>query len=424
MRLGTIVGALVALVVIVLVVLPTPAVQQDNVGTASAGFVLGPVQVFDGHTKLDVSYIEVRDGRIAKLHQQAPNTNLPLIDGQQQWLMPGLIDAHVHAWGNALEAQLARGVTTVVDMFGDPSYLQVYQQFRTRAQPQRHADIWGAGYLVTAPGGHGTQYGLSVPVMHSVDDADAMIQQRLAQGADFIKVVYTHANAVYDHHPSISLAQLQALVAAAKRHEVMIVAHIADHQSALDAVKAGVDGLVHSFFDQLASDELLQELRANEVFIIPTLVVYEGILRQQVNAQYLLENTAFELNANVRQQLQSRFPVDLPERYYGIAQQTIQRMHAAGVPILVGSDAPNPNTAHGWSMAMEMLLLAEAGVPTEAVLAGATVLPAKHFALGQRGRIAEGYRADFLLLKNDPRSDLTTLIQPQAIYKNGVRYQP
>lgn len=424
MRLGMIVSALVVLAVTVLLLLPTPVAQQEHADRASTGFVLGPVQVFDGHTKRDVSYIEVRDGIIVKLHQHAPETDLPSVDGQQQWLMPGLIDAHVHAWGNALEAQLARGVTTVVDMFGDPTYLQIYQQTRVVAESQRHADIWGAGYLVTAPGGHGTQYGLSVPVMDAGDDADLVIQQRLEQGADFIKVVYTHADAVYAHAPSISLAQLQALVAAAKRHQVMIVAHIADHQSALEAVQAGVDGLVHSFFDQVVSDRLLQELVANEVFVIPTLLVYEGMLRQQVNAQYLLQNETLELSAHVRQQLQSSFPVNLPESYYGLAQQTVKRMYDAGVPILVGSDAPNPNTAHGWSMAMEMLLLAEAGVPIEAVLEGATVLPAKHFALGQRGRIAEGYRADFLLLNDDPRSDLTTLIQPQAIYKNGVRYHP
>jgi Amidohydrolase family/Complex I intermediate-associated protein 30 (CIA30) len=102
-----------------------------------------------------------------------------------------------------------------------------------------------------------------------------------------------------------------------------------------------------------------------------------------------------------------------------VASESVRRLHAAGVPILAGTDAGNPATAHGVSLHGELELLTAAGLTPSDALAGATSLPAKYFHLDDRGRIAPGLRADLLLVDGDPTRDITATRHIVTIFKNG-----
>jgi len=408
-------------VAVVLLSLPNPTPAPTKNGLSNS-FVLGPVQIFDGKEKRKEQFVTVIDGRIDALHQTKPETALRWIDGKQQWLMPGLIDAHVHSWGNALSANLQRGVTTVVDMFGQPEFLQQNKVGRETTDFQADADIYGAGLLVTAPDGHGTQFGIPVSPLAGVAQAPELIEARVANGSDFIKIVYTHSGAKYQHAPSISKAELAAAIVAAHGHGKLAVVHISDHQSAVDAVAAGADGLVHSFFDRRIAPELLAQMVANKVFVIPTMIVYEGMLKGSLNEQVLLNNDAIEITASERATLTQSFGSNrFPAEFYDYLLWNTKAMHAAGVLLLTGSDAPNPNTAHGWSLVMEMLMFEASDLPPTAILAAATGNASTAFGLSDRGLIAVGRKADLLLLKSSPEEDLGALLRPAAIWKNGYR---
>jgi hypothetical protein len=95
-------------------------------------------------------------------------------------------------------------------------------------------------------------------------------------------------------------------------------------------------------------------------------------------------------------------------------------LHAAGVPILAGTDAPNPGTAHGVSLHGELALLVAAGLSPAEALAAATAVPARHFGLEDRGRIAPGRRADLLLVAGDPTTDVTATRAVAGVWKGGV----
>ena len=406
----------IAVVLAIVLNLPTP---QPVAASNTNSFVIGPVQVFDGETWRKEKFVVIQDGWITELALTRPSLDLPYRETQGQVLIPGLIDAHVHVWGDALAQNLHFGVTTVIDMFGDPSFLQQHQAARTTTVQSQHADLFGAGYLITAPNGHGTQYGIPVPTLSHPAAAPEAVAKRLDSGADFIKIVYTHADAIYQHAPSISLAELQATIKAAHQAQQLAVVHVADHASAMDAVKAGADGLVHSFFDRPASDELVRLMRSNGTFIIPTMALYEGMLRGELN-EMLLTEESIELPAGAQASLKQSFGnTQFPTHFYDNLLLTTERLYAAGVPVLAGSDAPNPSTAHGWSLLAELEMLQRTGLPLDAVLHAATAAPAQAFALPHQGRIAVGMKADLLLLNPDASKNLRVLFHPQAVWKNG-----
>lgn len=416
MKKSLVLAAIVAVVAVILYLLPTPAPQPNS---QSNSFLLGPVHIFDGETVIEAQYVEVNNGYITQLYEQQPNSELPWINGENKWLMPGLIDSHVHAWGDALEQQLQRGVTTAVDMFGSPAFLQQRQTKRYTTHYTKEADLYGAGLLMTAPNGHGTQYGIEISTITNPDQAAELVAQRIASGSDFIKIVYTIATANYQHAPSITKAELTATIAAAHAQQKLALVHVSDHASAVDAVAAGADGLVHSFFDQRISASLLQAMVDNKVFVIPTMVVYEGILRNTINEQVLLGNKALKVSSAARATLKQSFNLNLPEEFWHNLLWTTYAMYEAGVPLLAGSDAPNPNTAHGWSLILELMLMAEAGIPPSSILTNATHNAAQKLHLDQRGRVALAHKADFILLNQSPLENLTTLLTPAKVWKNG-----
>ncbi|WP_417657280.1 amidohydrolase family protein [Pseudidiomarina aestuarii] len=418
MKTKLIIFGVITAVLAVVLLLPTPV---QKTATDDNSFVLGPVQIFDGERVLQATFIEVKDGVIVAMHDDKPDRSVRWVDGNNHWIIPGLIDAHVHAWGDALEQSLQRGVTTVIDMFGDPSFLQLNKNQRSTVLFTAGADMYGAGLLMTAPDGHGTQYGIDVSTLESPEQATQLVQQRIDAGSDFIKIVYTAEGVGYQHAPSISKASLEAAIAATHQANRLAVVHIADYNSAVDAVTAGADGLVHSFFNEPISDHLLALMVANDVFVIPTTVVYEGMLRGAINDEVLFKNPELNISRSATSTLHQSFPNTdrFPAHYYDNLMATTKRMNDAGVRVLAGSDAPNPNTAHGWSLVVEMLLLQQAGMTPAEVLTAATAGTASAFGLPDRGRIQVGYKADLIAVTESPLDNLESLLTPAKIWKNG-----
>src|SRR5690554_5559123 len=109
--------------------------------------------------------------------------------------------------------------------------------------------------------------------MSSPEQASELVAQRVSGGSDFIKIVYTAATASYQHAPSIIKVEFIAAIAATHAQHKLAVVYVHDYDLVVDAVVAGADGLVHSFFDQRISDQLLQAMVDNQVFVIPTIII-------------------------------------------------------------------------------------------------------------------------------------------------------
>jgi len=218
---------------------------------ASKPLVIQHVRVFDGTRILDNTSVLVEGGLIRSIGANiVPPPGADVLDGAGKTLLPGLIDAHTHTIAEAsLKQALIFGVTTDLDMFTVPDSAAAIKKQQREGKLLDYADLRSAGYLATAPGGHGTEYGLKIPTLTEPQEAQAWVDARIAEGSDYIKVVYDDALEYGTTKPTPTLTKetLKALATAAHARGKLIVMHIGSLQQAIDAINAGADGLAHLF---------------------------------------------------------------------------------------------------------------------------------------------------------------------------------
>jgi imidazolonepropionase-like amidohydrolase len=390
---------------------------------ATAVTAITNVRLFNGTRVVPKANVVFDHGVITAA---GPNAAIPdgaeVIDGSGKTLLPGLIDAHGHSWGPAPARALRFGVTTVLDMFTDADLMKQWHAEQAAGPVTNRADVRSAGILVTVKGGHGAEYG-PIPTYASGDDAQAFIDARIAEGSDYIKLVAETGEAYGIHFETLTAGDMKALIAAARKRGKLAVVHIGTLADARMVIDAGADGLAHLFSDRPPDAEFGKFVAAHRAFVIPTLSVLES-------ASGVPSGTSLTTDANVKPflngeeitNLKTSFPKRAASKAdVANAKAAVRQLKEAGVPILAGTDSPNPGTAHGASMHRELELLVEAGLTPAEALAAATSAPAKAFKLDDRGRIAKGLRADLLLVNGDPTTNITATRDIAAIWKNGVR---
>ena len=386
-------------------------------------FAIRDVRLFDGDVVLERATVLVEKGRIAAV---AEDLELPrgitVIDGCDKTLLPGLIDSHTHAFNNALEDALRFGVTTELDMFTDHRWAAERRREQEAGPVTNRADLFSSGTLVTAPGGHGTEYPIEVPTLDAPEHAADFVQARLDEGSDYIKIVYDDGASYGLSFPTLDRATLQAVIRAAHQEQALAVVHVGSKQAALEAISAGADGLAHVFADQAIDNTVLEAAVKHGIFVVPTLSVIES-LGDGVGGAAIRDDPHLGplLGAEQHRTLGVSFPMaDSQRSQLAVAEDAVIRLHRAGVPILAGTDAPNPGTAHGASLHRELELLVAAGLQPMEALRAATSGPADAFGLGDRGRIAPGLKADLLLVDGNPLADITASRDIVAIWKDGA----
>src|ERR1700722_8717860 len=396
--------------------------ENASPATDSNSFVVRGALIFDGQRGIEGEEVWVEDGKIKAVgkHLKTPD-GIRIVDGQGDTLLPGLIDSHTHAWSDALKQALAFGVTTELDMLSDVKFDAAARSMETGGKNHDAADLRSAGTLVTVEKGHGTEYGIKIPVLSSATEAQAFVDARIAEGSDYIKVIYDDGSAYNHPIPTLSKEELAAVVKAAHSRHKLVVVHIGSQAGAIDVIEAGADGLAHTFEDAPPSPEFVKLAKKRHIFVIPTLTVNESVAgtasgASLVDDPHLGPYIDSQSTANLKKAFR-RHPGDKLD--FANALASVTALHKAGVPILAGTDAPNSGTAHGVSIHRELELLVKAGLTPNEALAAATSVPAKTFGLNDRGRIAPGLRADLLLVKGNALQNVTATRNIAAIWKTG-----
>ncbi|MFD4668134.1 amidohydrolase family protein [Lentzea sp. NPDC058450] len=299
-------------------------------------------------------------------------------------VLPGLIDAHVHTSGRADLEKLAHwGVTTGLDMGSWP------REFVDEMRGQKGvARIRSATIPAVGKGGHHAQMpGFPAEgIVTSPDEARAFVERRVADGADFIKIVTEAAPPEGMDQPTVN-----ALVQAAHDHGLLVVAHSVTTGAFRVAVEARVDISTHAPLDAVLDDDTIAGMREIGMVSVPTLTMMEGTAK-------LLAGLGFR---------------------YEHARDTVTRLRDAGVEVLAGTDANSAPGApfapeHGESMHHELELLVAAGLTPAEALRAATELPARVFGL-------TGIEDDRVEVDGDPTVDITATRAITGVWIAGVR---
>lgn len=373
------------------------------------------------------------DGRTILALGTAEDIDVPagarVIDGGGATLMPGLTEMHGHlpmqGWSeietdNTLFLYLARGVTTVRGMLGDPIQFDLRRDITAGKRA-------GPTLYLAAPSLSGTS--VSTP-----DDVKRLIAKHAEEGWDLQKI-----------HPGLTRDEFIKVVEHARKEALPFAGHIPADVGILVALRSGINSIEHmdgymAWLEgdkgPISDDALLRAAAFTKeagIWIVPTQSLFnllrsggdlDALLARPEN-KYVSPRTLKAWEARVRQ-----LNVTANRFIANNRQRLLRAMGEAGVNLAVGSDAPQIFSVPGFSMLREMQTMRDAGLSNDTILAAATQAAGKYFDLNTArgsddtpfGELKPGYRADLILVSGDPRADLNALAELRGVMAAGHWY--
>ena len=413
----------------------------------------------------DVTVIDVERGRsigprtvlidegrivtIATVRSADIPANAQRIDGRGRFLIPGLVDMHVHLFNGysrrppndwSFPLFIANGVTAVREMNADTASIAVVNQWRKAVEA---GDLIAPRILAAGVAVRGK----------SPDDAVRQVNAAADAGTDFIKIFsevpVAHWRAILDSAQARSLpvlghvpagVSLLASAAAGQRDNEHLMqafeacssaeAQMLEQRHDLDgnaaaALRDAQEAAVLQAFDQRICRRVAKSLAATGQVQVPTLVLdYEDSIRRP---GYLNDDARLRyLRADERARW-DRFVASvasgdhaLEKQRWNVARQIVSTFNRSAVPILSGTDAPMPGVYPGFSLHDELALLVQSGLTPRAALRSATLSPAEFLGIaGETGSIEVGKRADLVVLDADPTRDVRNTRRIHALIFDG-----
>jgi hypothetical protein len=376
----------------------------------------------------------VTDGVISSIGIKAKlPADTPVVDGKGAWLVPGLADMHNHVTSrDDLALLLANGVTTMLNMGEATNAFAGRTRIAVNKGEVPGPQIFTAFVVDSDP-----QYGHFV--VRTADEARAIVRLAKTNGYSFIKV-YTN----------LSAEAFAALADEAKAQGVGIVGHnvkavgLAKQLAAGQAMIAHVEEFFYGFFPEPPADdpnappadariaEAIALVKAHDAFVTSDLFNYRTIAAQfgkpEVVKAYLAAPEARYLSPADRLAWAGsgyqKKAVDLSRRV-AFEARFVKAMADAGVPLIAGGDAPTiPGQVPGFALHEEIDAMLAAGLTPWQALSAATRTPGEFVAktvpgAAKFGLVATGYRADLLLVADNPLEKPATLRAPLGVMAGG-----
>lgn len=394
--------------------------------------VIKNITLIDGTGREPVqnAVLAIREGKVsyaapASGWSEAADGNAIALDLHGQFVLPGLIDCHVHLSGSGeadsqfsapngqmalkilknAQRNLAAGITTVRDLGGWSEL-----EFDVRRAIQR-GEFAGprmclAGRFISITEAGAEYYSGMYRVADGVDEVRKAVREQVKNGADVIKMGVTGAMLVESGIPGtthFNEDEVCALVAEANKFGKRVAAHAHGIDGIRKAVHAGINTLEHGTY--LYQDLLLiQQMAQHGIFLVPTLKVGWDIIHAK--------------NSNIPEWI-----MDKNKSTQGEAASSLKLAYEAGVPIAMGSDVGTPLNYHGEN-ALEVYWMQQAGMSAIDALISTTGNAAR--ALGWDswlGTLEEGKVADLVVYDKNPLDDLRILADKtslQFVMKDGM----
>lgn len=395
-----------------------------------------------GATPVPDSVVIVREGKIISAGARA---NIPIpadsekLDASGRFLIPGLIDLHVHLGTTGgpgfraadytrervlrnLNSYLYFGVTTVRSIGTERAAgLEIRDQQRTG--PLATTRLFTAGRGFTAPGGHPAQeVGDIARQPRDPDDARKQVSELAAQRVDAIKIWIDDLGG---KAPKVSRPVIEAILDEAKKHNIPVTAHIHSLDDTRHFADHGGAGFLHMIRDTDKIDPgFLDQLRQKNLLFAPTLIRQELAWYFKDKPERLDDPDIARLLdpatlAAMREAVLKGSPSEAAKKQFDLAMQNTRKAFAAGIPIGVGSDGGSQNDLPGLMTHRECELLVAAGLtPMEAIVA-ATRNGASALRNVELGTIAAGRKADLVLLTANPVEEIGNLRKIDQVMLDG-----
>ena len=412
------------------------------------------VSTKDGKIESDISVL-IEDSLIKDIAKESKlkiPTGATIIDGKGKWLMPGLIDAHIHFFQSGglytrpdglnlgkyysyekdqqwikdnlddeMRRYLACGITTVMDVGGP------MRNFETRAfcdESPVSPNAYVTGPLIsTYVPPNLDKKDPPIILAKTEDEARDQVRKQLPFHPDFIKIWYISLSKTAADE---TFPMVKAAIDETHKNHLKALVHATELHTARLAVQAGCDILVHSVDDSLVDDSFINLLKQNHVTLIPTLIVksgYDRTFSQQFNftlhdfhmANPFMLGTLYDLQHYPVKDVGGdyhtrRQRIRIPDRADSNMMENLKRLYDAGVNIASGTDAGNIGTLHASSFLDELLAMSASGLSNAQVLKASTINTAKGFTVDSRiGSVEKGKLADLLLLSKNPMDKLENL---------------
>jgi imidazolonepropionase-like amidohydrolase len=424
-----------------------PAPAGAAPGVDDGALVIENVTVVDGTggPPQPAMTVTIADGRFVSIvpaAAAAPGSGRRL-DGRGRFLMPGLVDMHVHLQGGvvvtpeglrkaardrrrgeaALASYLYAGVTSIYDSGNDPDFVFALRDDE-RAGRIASPRLFVTGGIVTYPGSHGSGPGSTD--IEAWPQARAALDAHLARRPDVLKLTLEERG--WGARPMIPLLPedlLRQAIRHANERGVRTTVHVSSELRAMEALYAGADALSHPVIQGPATEQYGRALAARGTPVVTTLTIGENYPRLVDHPEYLDEplyrasiaaDEIARLRTEQRRAWQDALWTNWMKLMTPVAMDNLRRLHEAGGVLVLGTDQTLGPAVH-----RELELLQQAGIPPLALTRIATLNGA--IFLGRErdlGSIAVGKLADAVLLSADPTVDARNARAIVAVIKGGV----
>lgn len=421
-----------AFVASMLLALPTAPVSAQ----ARAALLIEHVTVIDGTGRPPMMGTSVlvegdRITRIARGALVAPS-GATHVDGTGKFLIPGLIDVHIHLEGasqpatvgvRALHGFLYSGFTTVFDAGNIPDFIYGVRA-RERSGEIVAPRVLATGGVVTAPGGHGSGFGGAQ--IDAWPAAIPILDAYLALKPDMVKFTFDEHG--WGTRPLIPLLDVDVMAKAARYindHGIRTTSHISHEYRARQAISAGLNTLAHPIIQGPVSESFVKLMASTRTPMASTLTIGEGYSRLVEHPEFLDQplyqavytaEAIAKLKTTTRDEYAKRTWTTWMKVMTPVAQENLRLINAAGGVIALGSDQSSGPASH-----RELELMVNGGISAlDAIRIG--TLNAAVFLGRERdyGSVEEGKVADLVLLSADPIVDIRNAAKIAMVFKGGV----
>ena len=406
---------------------------------AQQALLIEDVTLIDGTGRPAVrgAHVLVEGDRITTVSTrpiQAPSRTRR-IDGSGRYLIPGLMDMHIHLSGGrgqggpnehdgirALHGFLYSGFTTVYDAGNNPDYIFGLRA-RERAGDVVSPRIFATGGVVTVPGGHGGGGGATL--VDAWPDDRPLLDAHIAREPDMVKLTFDEHG--WGTRPLIPLLPPELMAQVGRyfnEHGIRTTVHISHEFRARQAIEAGINTFAHPIIQGPVSEGFVGLMAATKTPMVSTLTIGEGYSRLVEHPEFLdrpLYRAVYEpeviqrLKTVVRDEYAARAWTTWMKVMTPVAQENLRQIVAAGGVIVLGSDQSSGPQSH-----RELELMVEGGIPPLEAIRIGTLNAAIFLGMDRElGTIEEGKLADMVLLTANPLEDISNAQEIELVIKAG-----